>query len=113
MSEYPLLEVTGHDSRYIEYIAHVNENPVEQQRRCYAHRVKISTNSITAGIEFLQTQDVILGFPLEYEHYLKRFGIVPLNLRSRPFVEKIGVYYRNVSLHPALMDLLALIKNRL
>ncbi|MCL6269646.1 LysR family transcriptional regulator [Sansalvadorimonas sp. 2012CJ34-2] len=109
MDSFPLLEITGHDSRYKEYIKHVEENPIEQERLESDHRVIMSTNSITAGLEFLQTQDVILGFPIEYRSFMEQHDIVPLQLDTPPLKERIGAYYRNNGLNSSLEELIQIL----
>ena len=91
MEKYPWLEVSHHDPRYLGYIKNIDKNPIEQERR--RHEIsRISTNSMSAGIELLTTQDLILAFPEEYAQIFASKGIVQLNIKHEPIVEKVGIY---------------------
>lgn len=91
LDRYPWLEVSHHDSRYIEYIKSIEKNPLEQERR--RHDVaRVSTNSMAAGITFLKQQDLILPFPEEYASIFAEQDIVALDVIQEPIIERVGLY---------------------
>ena len=91
LDNFPWLVVTHHDPRYIGYIKDIHKNPIEQERR--RHDIaRISTNSMTAGIELLKSQNLILPFPSDYAKKLKLDGIIELKVKQPTIVEHVGIY---------------------
>ncbi|MBB6522557.1 LysR family transcriptional regulator [Pseudoteredinibacter isoporae] len=109
MAAYPWLEVSHHDSRYLAYIKSVEENPLEQERRNH-DIARVSTNSMSVGLELLLEEDLILPFVSEYTQLLSTKGVSKLDVQEPAIEEQVGVYVPEDNIKQEALDFIAYVQ---
>jgi len=92
LSNFARLDVSPFVNRHLGIIERADFDPTLVSTS-QDQKVRLSTNSVTAGIDILKDTDAVLTYPIAFADYLARHGIAMLNITDRPTTEiDIGIY---------------------
>lgn len=92
LAAYPRLDVAPFVNRHLGIVDRADFDPASAATPL-DQRARLSTNSVTAGIDILHDSDAILTYPIAFGPSLNAAGIDMLNITDRPkTLIEIGIY---------------------
>ena len=110
LARFPLLRVTPDTDNHQYLIADPLPKFKDMQRQKVAERIIYEIGSLNASIDFLQTSQAVMPYPLRMADYFAQFDIKPLDLASAGQRGTVGIYHNAASRHKHLNDFITLLK---